>query len=159
MGVSTSADELAGKLIQGSRAVQFGTVAGVAEAAITGKIIFLANLPNRTMSNVPAKLGARFDIKGIGHPTALVRYTGPAHLLNNPTGAHTINPRGRTRTAGGRKRGGAKALKFGQGQFAAYARHPGTSGKGFFQRAVPQVYAAAPKAIHRGVHARMARVF
>lgn len=160
MGTSSTANELAAKLVKGGQAVEWGTAAGVAESAVTGKAIFLANLPSRTMRNVPAKLGASFNMKGGKNPTALLRYTGPAHLLNNPIGAHTIAPRQRQRTAGGNKRRGARVLKFPSGEFADGAVvHPGTRGKGFFQRAVPQVAAAHRKAMRRGIRSRMARVF
>jgi len=160
VGTSTTVDQFAGKIIKGGQAVQYGAAAGVMEAAVTGKVIFLANLPSRTMSNVPAKLGASFNIKGSGNPTALLRYTGPAHLLNNPIGAHTIAPRRRQRTAGGNKRRGASVLKFPSGEFAdGQVVHPGTTGKRFFEKSKPMVAAAFRRAMKRGVHSRMARVF
>ena len=163
MGTSANASQLAGKLTSAAQAVEFGAAAGVREAAVTGKVIFLAALPSRTMRNVGkgAKLGARFDIKGFKNPVALVRYTGPAHLLNNRTGTHIITARGNTRTARGNRRRGAKVLKFASDEFASGAvRHPGTPGKYFFQtKALPALRAAAPKAIRRGVRQRMAQVF
>lgn len=75
-----------------------------------------------------ARVGVRYDVKGVGNPTALVRWFGPAHLVNNPTKAHTIAPRGRTR-----RRGNAMALNTPDGP-RAKANHPGTRGKRFFQK-------------------------
>lgn len=160
MGVSTSADQFAGKMVKAGQAVEWGAVAGVTEAGVVGKGIFLAALPNRTMSNVPTKLGARFDVVGKVSPVVRIRYTGAAHLLNNPIGAHTIAPRRRQRTAGGNKRRGASVLKFPSGEFAdGQVTHPGTTGKAFFQVAAPLAFKAAPRAIQRGVRSRLARVF
>ncbi len=84
------------------------------------------------------KIGVRYDIKGNGpRAVALVRYTGPAHLVNNPTKAHRIEPRARRRP---RRRG----LTIG-GNVRAWANHPGTTGKGFFQKARTAAVATAPR--------------
>lgn len=161
MGTSTSVNQFAAKFTKGARAVEGAQRDGVNEAALIGKEIFLANLPARTMRNVGrgAKLGARFNAAtSTSNPSALLYYTGPAHLLNNPIRPHQILPRGATRTAGGRARRGAKALVIG-GNVVAYANHPGTSGKHFFEKAMPQVAKAAPKAIADGQHRALMRVF
>lgn len=77
-----------------------------------------------------------YTIRGQGvRATAIVGYRGPAHLVNNATSAHTIYPR---RRAGVRtRRRGASVLKIthGDGGFAAFAPHPGTKGKHFFEAA------------------------
>lgn len=167
MGVSGSADELAGKLARAGTAVQQGSVAGVREAAIVGKGIFLASLPSRTMRNVPAKLGASFNLRGGAFPVALLRYTGPVHLLNNPIGPHSIAPRRRQRTARGNRRRGAGVLKLPSGGGSSrrgfvdgQVVHKGTTGKRFFEgKARPAVIAAAPKSINRGVRNNLRRVF
>lgn len=85
-----------------------------------------------------------------------VGYARPAHLVNNRTRPHIVGAKGlgtrKTITrrvtaatvvsalsgsavsASFRGRQGAKALTIG-GDFAAYARHPGTRGKRFFEAA------------------------
>ena len=98
--------------------------------------------------------------------TALVRYTGPFHLVNNPTKPHYIAAGGlggsrsarsdrafqasAARFGGGSGRGafggqrrsrGKRALSF-NGVARAYVRHPGTPGKGIFQ--VAKVAAGVP---------------
>lgn len=184
MGTSTSVAEFAAKLTQAGAAVQGATRASVAEAALAGKAIFLANMGTTSMSNVGrgAKLGARFDIKGTTNPTALLYYTGLVHLLNNPTSAHAIYPRGATVTGadgsvvrgrvlretrrgtrgvnkGGFRGSGAKGLAFPDGNVRLYANHPGTSGKRFYERSVPQVAAAARRALSASTSTALRKVF
>jgi len=117
-------------------------------------------------------------IKGGGGDggSIVVTYTGPAHLLNNPISPHFIAPSGfgsRSTLAkagqgigavtafggsgrgmltglkqkGRRNKGGKRALTIGDGVWA-YAFHPGTHGKSFFDRAkglcvnkLPNIYA------------------
>jgi hypothetical protein len=161
MGTSTNVGEFAGKIHRAGRSIQGAQRAGVAEAALVGKGIFLANMGATRMSNVGrgARLGARFDIKGVQAPTAILYYTGPAHLLNNPTKAHEIAPRSSQRTAGGRRRRGtAKALTAGSGVYAK-VQHPGTAGKKFFERSVPQVAAAHRNAQQRAVRKALTSAF
>lgn len=151
MGTSTSVGEFVGKMHAAGRAVGDAPSAGVREAAMVGKAILLTNLPSRTMRNVGrgARLNARFDFRGAGATaTALLRYTGPAHLLNNATSPHEIAPR--------RK----QALAFPDGGVRSQAvDHPGTAGKQFFQRSKPQVSAAFRTAMTHGTSRALARVF
>jgi hypothetical protein len=77
----------------------------------------------------------------------MILYRGPAHLVNNPTKPHRIEPR-RPRGSRSRRRG-RQALTIG-GNLRAGADHPGTRGKGFYQRAraecvktLPGVYGRA----------------
>lgn len=161
MGTSTNVAQFAGKLHAGGAAIQGATAQAVFESALVGKGIFQANMGTTRLRNVGkngARVGARFDMKGGANPTALLRYTGPAHLINNPTSPHVIEPRGRTRTAGGRKRKGAQALTIG-GNVRAYAHHPGTSGKAFYQRSVPQVATAAVMIMRRSTSTALRKVF
>ena len=74
-----------------------------------------------------AKVGARFD-KPAGRDNAVVRATGPAHLLESNTKPHRIGPR---------KRRGKKAIATPEGP-RAYVQHPGTKGRPTF---FPAVYA------------------
>lgn len=79
-----------------------------------------------------AKIGARYDVRGERNPTAIIRATGPAHLIERDTEPHEIRPRRR------RGRGRAtqrRALRFANGGFAASAIHPGTRGKRPFEKA------------------------
>ena len=78
-----------------------------------------------------AKVGARFDMRGDG---AVVKAVGPVHLLERPTKAHEIKPRG--------GRSGKKAIAF-AGVARASAQHRGTRGKRTWSRGVD---AAKPKA-------------
>jgi hypothetical protein len=106
------------------------------------------------------KWGVRYDVRGsAGDQSALVRYTGPIHLVHNPTAPHYIAAKGLggSRSArldrafqasasrfmgdstagafgGQRRTRGKKALSI-NGQARAYARHPGTKGKPFFKAA------------------------
>lgn len=65
-----------------------------------------------------ARVGARFDVKGSVNPTAIIRATGPLHLVERPTSAHRIEPRRRRR----RGRPGAVVV---DGHPYAYVNHPG----------------------------------
>lgn len=70
----------------------------------------------------------RYDLNPGTTPAALVRFTGPFHLVESPTKAHQIVAgEGRKR----RGRGRARALRIGD-QFRASASHPGTKGKRVF---------------------------
>jgi hypothetical protein len=74
-----------------------------------------------------ARVGARYDVRGVENPVALVRATGPYHLLERDTRAHGIAPRKRRRT---------RALRFRDGTFAASVQHPGTRGRHTFEKSV-----------------------
>jgi hypothetical protein len=100
-----------------------------------------------------ARVGARYDIKGTDNVTALVRATGPLHLLDNPTAPHRISARvakGRSRASraafynaifgGGSGYGTAKPLRTPYGPRYS-VQHPGTKGKRTFWRAIDR---AAP---------------
>ena len=80
-----------------------------------------------------ARVGARFDVRGTKNPTAMVKATGPMHLLEHDTRPHEIGPRGRRVGRSGRRLKGAKALRIG-GEFRASAQHPGTHAKRPFER-------------------------
>lgn len=135
-------------------------------------------------------IGARYDfVKGApGGGAIIVTYTGPAHLINNPIAPHFIAPSGfgsRSTLAkagqgigavtafggtgrgqltglsrrGRRNKGGKRALTIGD-NVRAYAFHPGTGGKSFFQRAeglcvtrLPNVYAKS------AITAPLSRIF
>jgi len=147
MGVSTSVAELSGKLERLAREMNDPTAA-LNVTALQAKEIFIASAASVIGRKVAGKrkaIGARYDIgkRGAGVGQAIVMYTGPAHLVNNPTQDHMIFPRG-VRSAGGRRRRrGGQALTIG-GNVRAWAHHPGTGGKHFFERARAIVIKTAP---------------
>lgn len=137
MGTSSSPAELAGKI---SRfASDLGDVRKPLQVtAMAGKQIFAASAASAGASRLAKP---RYDIRG---NRAIIRYAGAkAHLVNNPTKPHRIEPRSRRR---GR---GRRALTI-NGNVRAYANHPGTRGKKFFEAArtvaseqLPRVYMRA----------------
>lgn len=149
MGTSTSARQLGRKFDRLAAELKVPTRA-LNATGLAGKGIFLrhgtaAGVIGSRVADKRKAIGARYDInKGSGtHGSVIVTYTGPAHLVNNPTRAHQILPRMRP---GIRRRRGSRALNV-NGNPRASANHPGTSGKGFFQtakveaaRTLPQVY-------------------
>jgi hypothetical protein len=154
VGTSTSVGEFAAKIDQAAASIRDAQRDAVADAALAGKGILLANLPARQMRNVGrkgARLGARYDIQGRANPTAILYYTGPVHLLNNPTSAHRIEPKSR-------RRGGKRAITV-NGNPRAGADHPGTAGKKFFERSKPQVRKAATEIVARSLSTALRRSF
>lgn len=148
MGVSTSGAQLSRKLEGLARDVGNTKVPLNATALHVKKLFETSAASSGVLGHKVArgKIGVRYDIKGGGQrAVALVRYTGPAHLANNPTSAHRIEPR---RRRGSRRRRGARALTIG-GNVRAWANHPGTRGKGFFQRAKAAAITTAPRVYAR----------
>lgn len=122
---------------------------------------------------VTRSIRVRDDVKGDRNATAIVRYTGPAHLINNDTSRHFIGARklgtrkslaaksagvGAVTAFGGSASGafgslrsvkrGAKALTIGS-NLRAYAFHPGTRGKRFFQDARARSTKSAPETFQK----------
>jgi len=134
MGTSHSGAQLAAKLDKLGRDLR-DVKRPLNATALEGKRIFQAAAAGAGASRLAR---ARYDIRG---NQAVIRYAGAkAHLVNNPTKAHRIEPRTR------RGRRGRRALTIGS-EVRAYANHPGTRGKQFFQRAravceitLPRVY-------------------
>jgi hypothetical protein len=124
------------------------------------------------LSNVGrgARVGARYDVRGDKNPTALVRATGPLHLLDNPTRAHEI----RAKVTKGRSRASRSqfynAIFGGSGGFASVrpmrtpygpryrVQHPGTRGKRTFFRAVDRTKAYVSK-VYANEYAQQMRRF
>lgn len=102
-------------------------------AAAVGRDLRLSGVGKRG-----AKIGARYDVLGHSNPTAAIRATGPAHLIERDTKPHRIP-----------KLRGARARK----RFVVIptvgvrmsANHPGTKGKHPWERGVT---AAAPRVPH-----------
>jgi hypothetical protein len=171
VGTSRNPAEMVAKIKSLGDATERRSKLAVSEGALAAKTIMLASAAAKGLTPASRLAGrrwsVRFDIRATGtHPTALVRYTGPFHLFDNPTSPHVITAkrlgqrtsrRGRQQRAatggagvfgGFGERGGAKALTIG-GNLRAYANHPGTSGAHTFpaakliaQRRVPRVMAA-----------------
>lgn len=151
MGVSRTPSELAGKLERLAKDVK-DTRKPLNAAALAAKQAFIAAEPGVVGHRVARGLiRVRYDIRG---NTAIVRFTGPAHLALNPTRAHRIEPRRR-------RRGGARRALTINGDFAANADHPGTRGKDpGARRAKAAAAKVAPKAYQRvGIHEPLRRIF
>jgi hypothetical protein len=159
MGVSTTPRQLAMKLERLAREIR-DTRKPLTAAAFAAKQAFIATTPGVVGHRVPrrsrGRINVHYDIRG---DVAIVRYTGPAHLVLNPTKPHRIEP-GRTRS-GRRRRGGKRALTINDG-FAAYVPlHPGTGGKDpGARRAKAAAAVVVPKVYQRvGLHDPLRRVF
>lgn len=146
MGVSSSPREFAAKLDKLGRELNDVRVPLGATALHVKQLFEASAAAAGVLGSSPAgkrkSIGVRYDLKGSG-PTmqAVVGYTGPAHLMNNPTRPHLIEPR---RGRGSRRRRGASALVI-EGSVRAYANHPGTRGKGFYQKAAAVAARTAPR--------------
>jgi len=99
-----------------------------------------------------AKVGAGFKLlSDTRNPTAIIRATGPMHLLERPTAPHAITPRGLARKKRGTGfRKGARALTIGA-DLRAGAWHPGTRGKRTFERGWRSVASDTPRIFQREV--------
>lgn len=98
-----------------------------------------------------ARVGARYDIKGTVNPTALIRATGPLHLIERDTRPHEIKRR---------KRRGKKALRLADGRFVSGAvQHPGTRGKRPFAKGVDATKESAPRVFDAEIQRAMREVF
>ena len=155
-----SAADLGRKLESAGQKIPAAAREGVAVAALNIKTGWLGIAashgmpPGRKLRGVGrrgAPWNVRYDIQGTANPTALIRFTGPVHLVLHPVKPHTILPKkaARTRKARSAKGAGitavlgltgASALGRGglgggrgavviAGQPRAYAQHPGTRGK------------------------------
>jgi len=97
--------------------------AGVEAASLAVKTAVVAQLGGVSrLSGVGkrgAKIGVRYDIRGTRNPTSLVRATGPFHLIERDTAAHTIPKR----------RGKSNLLRIGDRVVTGPIQHPGTRGK------------------------------
>lgn len=161
MGTSRNPAQLVGKINQLATATQRNRKVAVSEGALAAKQIMLATAAAKGVAPggkiAGRKWNVAYDVKGFDNPAALVRFTGPFHLVENDTRPHYIAAKGlggsrasrgerafqasasrflsgSSRAAGSfggaRRSKGAKSLKIGSSLFRAYVFHPGTSGKG-----------------------------
>lgn len=136
MGSSQSVGELVGKFNRLAGALTDTAKARTA-VGMAGKTAFTTAAAAKGVgapgSKVSAAVKARFDLKPDG---VLVRYTGPAHLLDARTKPHRIGPRAR--------RGRGRAILTPAGPRAG-ANHPGTPGLHFARDAKANTVKVAPK--------------
>lgn len=151
-------------------------VKGSVEAQMRGAVG--ADLRMSGVGRGGAKIGVRYDVKGSGNPTALLRATGPVQLVERDTSPHTILPRsigraqGRSKAArraakqdlysalfGSSVGAGATPLKIGSDRFAFRVSHPGTTGKHPFEKGVDRATPAAQKILARACTKSLAEVF
>ena len=178
MGTSKNAYALSFKLASAAEMLSSDQVA-IDAAAMAVKTVFQQTLREAGVTGttkVSRGIKVRYDKKDrAGRPGAFVRYTGAAHLLNNPTGKYSSSPRSVRQPYGiiSRKNRGTRADRSSResgvgtrgailvnGQPKAYARHPGTRGMGFYEKAVPIAEKVAPIAYHKaGPKAVMRTVF
>lgn len=183
MGQSSSVPQLLAKLDAVSREIGSNRPA-VQATAVAAKGIFIREAAKKGVGRgvgktaVSKKVSATYDLRGGDQDaSALIRYTGPAHLVNNPTKPHLIRPRKFVGTRGSGKRAqkgaaflsifGVDAHSAGRGGIVLpgvgvrrFAKHPGTKGLKFAQRAAAECKQECPKVYQReGVRAPLRKVF
>lgn len=154
MGTSTTPAQMSAKLNRLANEIK-DTRRPLNAAALAAKQAFIAAEPGVVGHRIPrrsrGRVNVRYDIRG---NTAVVRFTGPAHLALNPTRPHRIVPRRR-------RRGGARRALTINGDFAGSANHPGTAGKDpGARRAKAAAAKVVPKVYHQaGVVTPLRRIF
>jgi hypothetical protein len=148
MGTSKSTAQFVGKINDLGTFTKRRQVASVNEGALTAKTIMLASAAAKGLTPASKLAGkkwsVRYTVKGTDNPEALVRYTGPFHLFDNPTKAHELTPKLDRTGKRTRGRGGKRALNIG-GNIRANASHPGTPGARSFPVAKITAHARVPR--------------
>lgn len=129
---------------------------GVTKAALLVKKSVQAELVSagvqggrmRGVGKKGARVGVRYDVKGTTNPTALVRATGPVHLLERSTRPHKITPKGKK-----------KVINIAGIGPRRFAMHPGTRGKHPWAKGVARVAPLVPKVMAREQTASLLRYF
>lgn len=181
-------DQFARQMVTLGNRLERNVAGSVGRAALVLKTSVEANMraavgADLRMSGVGktgAKVGVRYDVKGRTNPTALLRATGPAHLIERDTRAHTIIPKTVGRTQGSRTKGARLAAKqnlydalFGgtvsgatkplmlgnTGRFAYRVRHPGTRGKHPFEHGINRAAPVAQRVLATAATRSLAEVF
>lgn len=155
----TTARAFAGKVAGLGPAMRAAEVEGVRKAALSVTTSVRSSIRDAApsgqlrMNGKPKKIGASFKMAGSGRPYAVIRATGPLHLLERNTSAHFIprvaqkslvtyrlNKKTGRLTAGQKKRrgraGGGTTLSIPGIGFRKSVTHPGTTGKRPFERGV-----------------------
>ena len=153
--MALNAQQLAAKFQKAGQDLERAPREGVFKASLAGKTIMLADAAAKGLSPssriARGRWGVGFDVKGSKNPTAILKYRGQVHLVNNPTKAHEIRPRARGRRA-------KRALATPHGVFAK-VQHPGTRGKRFFESSKPKVEKAAAEVFEREVRFALTKQF
>ena len=157
-----------------------GTNEAISKAALLATTAARASIAagsggDSRLSNVGrggANVGARFDVKpGTGGATALVRATGPLQLLDNPTSPHQIMTKVRKGRSKASRGAFYEALFGGSGGFSGMkplrtpygpryrVKHPGTSGKRTFWRAIDNTRPLIPVVFRTQLAREMRRYF
>lgn len=143
-------DRFLGKVAKFPANVTLANRVGVEAAALAVKTAVLAELGGVTrLSGVGrkgAKIGVRYDVRGAANPTALVRATGPFHLIERDTKPHTIPKR----------RGKSNRLRLGDRWVTGPIQHPGTRGKHPWARGTAFARSIT-REVYGRAHARMLR--
>lgn len=147
MGTSRSAAEFSRKITKMATVTQTRQRETVNMGALTAKELMVAEAGSRGVTPgskiAGGKWGVGYDVKGFNNPTALVRYRGPFHLVDNPTKPHRIGPK--------RRRGkGKQAVAF-NGAVRRSVQHPGTPGKRSFPAAKTKALVAVPRVMSRSI--------
>lgn len=177
MGQSRSVEGFLKKIHQLETATERERTSSVTAGAATAKKIMLGTAAARGVAPggkiAGRSWGVNYQVRPGRESTALVRYTGPFHLVNNPTKAHVIRPRvfvGTRGSVAGRRGRGQRAVKgaallsiFGLDArdggalrmpgigFRAEAHHPGTQGKRIFEAAKIAAGASVPQVMARSM--------
>ena len=150
MGTSQSPAEFSRKIVNMATITQRRQREIVNQAALTVKEIIVIEAASKGVTPASkitrGRWGVRYDIKGSGNPSALVRIWGPFHLVEGPTKPHDIRPRGKGR----RRSTGKKAIAF-NGVVRASAHHPGTRGKNIFGAAKVKARIAVPAIMSKSI--------
>ena len=129
----------------GKAALQMTQVARRRISAAAGGDSRLSNMGRRG-----AKVGARYDMRKGPNPSALVKATGPLHILERDTKPHDM-PRQR-------RRGRRRVMNTPWGP-RAFVKHPGTKGQAPFAKAVAEEAPKVPLVYARELRAAMRKHF
>lgn len=178
MGSSSSFQQLAGKLEKAARGIETRSDEEiVGKDALRAKKLIAAQMamaaPKGTMhvgSKRSARVGVRYDLAP-GKKGAIVRATGPVHLLERDTPAHSI-PRlkgtRRTYSATGRKLKKASTVRkvverpllvINGRVRTGPVTHPGTKGKHPFQKGVRRFLPGVGEQLEKNVDRIMRGIF
>ncbi len=164
MGTSRTVGQFLQKLDRASSAVEIAGKTGVAAAAaiVKHEVEFelaaagVRNMFLRGVGRHGAKIGVATQVKPAGvRPFAIVKMTGPAQFIEFDMPRHWIPKTSKTGERMGRRPGGRgkrrQLLAFEGGGFAAFADHPGTTGKHPWRKGVTKSIPKTEAAFAEGV--------
>ena len=193
--MAQSAAQLAAKMNRYATTIPRVNKRAVESSALLMKDTALAELdkvaPRRKVNvgRSGSRLGVRYDVKGIGNPTALVRATGPWQIVENDTRAHVIAaarlgtknairartgeialsgggvrfgrllPTTRTTRSGAVQQRAGKRALTINGSVRAYAFHRGTKGRHPWRKAVDKATPKLVEQFRRGHRAALVETF